>query len=165
MHLALLLVITFKIHWSVYFSCFLTEKMLTVEKEYLMLQIIQFASLISLLVCNYLFSFPQQMKFQGHSKEYKKYKKEVEPHRIFLSSSSFFFLFFFFVFRNSLESCICMNQQNQVSQEIENCTPLEHLSCSRDLCFGFEGLINNHQHDWNRYFLWTWIVNSLFSFS
>lgn len=40
MHLALLLVITFKIYWSVYSPCFLTEKMLTVEKEHLMLQII-----------------------------------------------------------------------------------------------------------------------------
>lgn len=40
MHLALLLVITFKIYWSVYSPCFLTEKMLTVEKEHFMLQII-----------------------------------------------------------------------------------------------------------------------------
>lgn len=50
MHLPLLLVIPFKIHWPVYSSCFLTERMLTVKKEYLMLQIIELASLISLLV-------------------------------------------------------------------------------------------------------------------
>lgn len=52
--------------------------MLTVEKAYLMLQIIWLASVISRLVCNYLFSFPQQVNFQGRFKENKRYEKKAE---------------------------------------------------------------------------------------
>lgn len=57
-----------------------------------------------------------------------------------------------------------MNQQNQVRNWKLHST-LEHFSCSRDLCNGFGGLIKKQQHDWNRCFLWTLLVNRLFSFS